>query len=484
MMLEDLYSHLVPTFASCTQKDLKTAVKILAMSLNYPDPKSCPWEACQQIITIRTTPQGRRVIRFAPTFETFLSTQGKGAHTIRNVKNNLSRLFLSAEGKGLVHLVPAVLTPHFNSKRRPPRPGSEGCGADGSHLLYQQWPESLKEEFAAFTTWATDPLVPNRDARWRKRLSTIAFYQPILCGYFGFLHHIKNIHDIRFNHLFDLSLIHAYVHWHVNDKMKRPTRTVHHFIRFLKMVTRQYQPQPDLRQALKQIEQTLPPPVPIYQKKDAWVPLRRIREIGQSLWPHKLPTDVIHGDGSRYALRAGLSLMLQLWTYIPYRSRNMSEMLLETNLYKHDGAWRIRFSGEQLKVAKRRGQQNIFDLPFPQPLIPTLESYLATWRPVLTRLMSFPSDHVFLSSVGHPLTGQNIQDLVQYHVYRYTGKYFNPHAIRTIWATEYIKATGGDFFTVAIMLNDTLETVIKNYIHLLDENVAEKAYRWVDNQRS
>jgi hypothetical protein len=32
------------------------------------------------------------------------------------------------------------------------------------------------------------------------------------------------------------------------------------------------------------------------------------------------------------------------------------------------------------------------------------------------------------------------------------------------------------------MLNDTLETVIKTYAHLLQEDVAEKAYQWVHNQ--
>jgi hypothetical protein len=51
--------------------------------------------------------------------------------------------------------------------------------------------------------------------------------------------------------------------------------------------------------------------------------------------------------------------------------------------------------------------------------------------------------------------------------------------IRTVWTTEYIRETG-DFFNAAIMLNDTLETVIKTYAHLRDENVATKVYQWVD----
>ena len=66
-------------------------------------------------------------------------------------------------------------------------------------------------------------------------------------------------------------------------------------------------------------------------------------------------------------------------------------------------------------------------------------------------------------------------------MYTYTGKALHPHMIRTIWATEWIRQTHGDFYTAAIMLNDRLETVIAKYTHLLD-NVAEKAYRLIEER--
>jgi hypothetical protein len=66
-------------------------------------------------------------------------------------------------------------------------------------------------------------------------------------------------------------------------------------------------------------------------------------------------------------------------------------------------------------------------------------------------------------------------------VYRYTGKNWHPHIIRTVWATEWLR-NSGDFHTAAIMLNDRLETVISNYSHLLDEDVAEKAYRLIEER--
>ena len=36
--------------------------------------------------------------------------------------------------------------------------------------------------------------------------------------------------------------------------------------------------------------------------------------------------------------------------------------------------------------------------------------------------------------------------------------------------------------TAAIMLNNRLETVIQNYSHLREENVAENAYEWVQKR--
>jgi hypothetical protein len=83
---------------------------------------------------------------------------------------------------------------------------------------------------------------------------------------------------------------------------------------------------------------------------------------------------------------------------------------------------------------------------------------------------------------GTPYTATLLNQRTKRLVYSFTGNtYWHPHIIRTVWTTEWIKS-GGDFFTAAVMLNDHLETVIKNYAYLRDENDAEKAYQWVEQQ--
>ena len=174
--------------------------------------------------------------------------------------------------------------------------------------------------------------------------------------------------------------------------------------------------------------------------------------------------------------------MLRLWRYIPYRQRNMREMQFDENLYKDShGKWHITFRGEQLKVATKRGSLNTFTVPFPEPLTPVLENYLTIWRPILLTKASQPCPYVFLTRNGTPYDINGLNQRAGGIVYRYTGKHWHPHIIRSVWATEWI-SNGGDFNTAAYMLNDKLETVIAKYNHLLAGDVAEKAYTFIDKR--
>ena len=473
MLLAELYDQLLPALKPSTRKDVKTAVGYLAKALDCPDPQHCSPELYNQPL-----PTLYRLI------EDYLSAQGKSLDTIRNTKNFTSRLFRLAEQRQLFSPAPVPLTPHYNYRDKPSRPGAHQI--HGTYLCYAQWPLELQQAFTAFHTWATAPVVSGRAAHLRKRFITINAYKKHFEGYFGYLYHIAHLSP-TFDHLFDPNLVTAYVQWHVNDCHHKVTRTIHDFLKDLLALTRQYRPLPELRTQLITLKKTLPVPPPTYNKDDAWVSLATLENVARSLWPRKKPTDFSRSrarhPGLSHALRAGISLMLRLWTYIPYRQRNMREMQLGEHLHKDpQGAWRITFRGEQLKVATKRGRANVFDLPFPETLVPLLEDYLATWRPVLLTKASHPDNHVFLTYHGTPYQRNALTLTTKQLVYRYTGKEWHPHIIRTVWATEWIQKTHGDFYTAAIMLNDRLETVIAQYTHLLEEDVAEKAYRLLEER--
>ncbi len=339
-----------------------------------------------------------------------------------------------------------------------------------------------------FRTWATAPVVAGRPAHLRKRMSTLGAYKEHFERYFGYVHYTRHLSP-TFDHLFDLDLVTAYVEWHINDCHHKVTQTILGFLKYLLALTKQYRPLPELRAQLVTLMKTLPSykhVPPVYNKADAWVSLASLEQVARSLWPRKKPTDFptnypAQCPGLKHASQAGISLMLRLWTYILYRLRNICEMQLDENLREDEGKWHIVFRGEQLKISSKRGRLNVFDLPFPATLVPLLKDYLTNWRPLLLSRSSVPDPHVFLTQYGTPYQTKYLRQTTQYIVYRYTGKYWHPHIVRTVWATEMI-LKGVDLLKVAMMLNDKLETVIKNYAHLLDQNVAEEVYALIDQR--
>jgi len=475
MLLSELHKQIEPHFTPSLQKDLKTAVKTLATVLKYSDPAQCPLEKYN-----RPLPELYGLI------ETHLRDKGRSPNTVRNVKNYVSRMFRYAEDHHLLTIKPVILERtviRFNDPK-PTRPDSQygRLKKDGSYLLFRDWSDQLTSDWQTFYAWATDPVVEGRDARLRKRPITLDVYQKSFQGFFGHLTHQRQFENLSFDQLFDFDLIRDYVLWHVNVKHKKTTTTVFVFLRNCIALANQYRVSPELKKQILEFKKTLPKPTRTYDKQSAWVSLADIRRVGEVLWPSKRPEDILGSEkaiakGSIYAARASFSIIFRLWTFRPYRQRNIREMKLDENLYRDThGNWRIRFAGEQLKIATKNGKINTFDLPFPTELVPDLETFLNVWRPILAKRTSHKYSNVFLNRDGNPwIRNTGLHASARLHIHRYLGKHFHPHMIRTVWATEWIKNTHGDFYTAAVMLNDKLETVIANYSELLEEDVAEKA---------
>ena len=473
MTLQELFDATLADETEARIRNTKTAVRVLAKALGYDSPADCPQEAYSKPLSTLYA-----LVEHAQA--------GKGPHTIRNTKNYLSHLFRAAESQDAC-ILPAPISKRLNTaqdfRNRVSRKGKKSFKQDGSYFLFRDWPDALKKEWDDYHTWATSPLVDGRPAKLRKRAVTMDMYLSAFQSFFGYLVHEKNLspHDASFRLLSDTSLIKDYVHWHVNTKHERVTVAIHHTLNHLKLFFSQYCLRPDVVAELKDIHHSLPKPPAFYNKNDVWVSMDTIGEVGRALWPTCLPTD-IKGSGAQYATQAALAVMIQLWRFIPYRQRNMREMLLEENLFKNAaGKWRIRFSGEQMKIEEKKGAENVFEMPFPAPLVGTLETYLRLWRPLLTHQSETQNNYVFLKQTGTPFGNTELCQRINQTFFAFTGKAVHPHLIRTIWATEYIQKTG-NLMKTAIMLNDKLETVVANYAHLREQGVAEEVFAWVEQQ--
>jgi len=159
-------------------------------------------------------------------------------------------------------------------------------------------------------------------------------------------------------------------------------------------------------------------------------------------------------------------------------------------LYKRDGKWYIRFVAGELKISHVKGEVHRVEHDFPDDLVGLLEEWLLQWRPVLissqkgnhvgSQRVESGQEFVFLNSVGAPQTQYQVTWAFESATYRFTGIAMNPHMVRTIWATEYIKATR-NFIDAAYMLGDTVETVLKSYAKLLDQDCEKRARVWLSS---
>lgn len=262
---------------------------------------------------------------------------------------------------------------------------------------------------------------------------------------------------------------------------------------------------------LRRYRATFGMPENVTDKGKRWLSLRKLESVGLSIYPlnarrmselspsSRRRLRRVNEDGfkkhQQYGYRVLQSILIRLDIRLPLRQRNLREMLWNPaipeqgrNLFKRDGKWYIRFVGRELKISHVKGEVHRVDHEFPGDLVDLLEEWLSRWRPILLSFqkascagrehLESGQEFVFLNSVGTPLTQQQVTWAFESATYKFTGVAMNPHMVRTIWATEYIKSTR-NFIDAAYMLGDTVETVLRSYAKLLDQDCEERAKAWL-----
>jgi site-specific recombinase XerC len=185
----------------------------------------------------------------------------------------------------------------------------------------------------------------------------------------------------------------------------------------------------------------------------------------------------IGGTLRNVALWVEQSLIIRLMIRVPLRQRNIREMRLYHNLLRRpDGTWMLTYRGTELKMSHRNGRENCVSYTFPPELQELLEDWLARWRPLVVNAAGAP--FVFVTRNGNPIDMKLLRQWLMTTTWAFNGVAVNPHMLRHIWATEYIKSTH-DIIGAAYMLGDTVQTVLKHYAHLLDADAEVRAMQWL-----
>lgn len=179
------------------------------------------------------------------------------------------------------------------------------------------------------------------------------------------------------------------------------------------------------------------------------------------------------------ALRKRDALLLSMLIFNPLRIRNYKVMSVTQSrrgyIYRSGKQYRIAIPKGGFKNAKSKGVSD-YDVGISVSLTARIDDYLENYRPLL---LEGEEDNGIL--FPNKDTG-GVNAGLGRHVFKLTARLIPgcpgiaPHAIRHLSATSWLKNHPDDLITVAEMLNDRLETVLRNYAHLRkDDSLARYA---------
>jgi hypothetical protein len=478
MTFAALFDELVSRGALTLASQKKSALRKLAAALGYDTLEACPVdEAC------------RRETSWLAALEAHFDARppaGKpiSAYTRRNTRSDLRTIFRLAEAHGLLAepLLPTLLTPTtrqaFARELGKTSPYKTTHNAERYSLRHAEWPPDIQAGWQAY-----------RQACGRRiRETTFATYVTCLETFFGYLLNIC-AHQPEWQDLFDVGYLNDFVTWH-GERMGHGDVSAHgwHTVIGAAAIAKVSQSL-HADEVLAFSRTVVRPPVLHRKRLHHWVSLKELDTIANACVAEGrrpyLSHDTVRSPGVRGATRFQRGLMLKFLTRIPMRSRNLREMRLGKNLFQdRAGHWHLEFRGTELKVGKRAGRTNeyLFDLtqycpPDHDDLLPALEEFLTVYRPRIPNTTAHGP--VFMTQLGTPYDVGTLRVELATIVARYTGQRFHPHIIRSIWGSEYLDEHPGDFATVAEMLGNTVDVVLKTYYDVVPKAQQAKASTWL-----
>jgi integrase len=201
--------------------------------------------------------------------------------------------------------------------------------------------------------------------------------------------------------------------------------------------------------------------------------MRKLRKIGDACPKNSIEEAVARRN----------EILLGVLVSNPLRSKNIITMTYKTDntgdVYRTEiGQWRIRLSANRMKNKKSK-KKKIYNAPLPSWLTPLLDDYVTKFRPILEN--GKKNDSFFLSNRGQRFNSMNKQ------VYKLTSTLipncagFGPHALRHLVATDWLMKNPNDFATVSELLNDSIEVIMNNYIHLRKDIAFSRYENYVKN---
>ncbi|WP_211226414.1 site-specific integrase [Azonexus hydrophilus] len=403
-------------------------------------------------------------------------------------------------------------------------------------LLRLQWREYLVYKTAAVPKlkrtkkgkwrFSPCPLSPPTEANWfefldGKEIASARMNWSRTAGYLGYLSTPLENNGIglpvavamNFAWLAIPDYLESYLDW-MHSRMGKRNRSVNHFLALIASLVRPrfgyLRQKPELQKTLpeefhsepwesicdRQLELTeclvTAYASEIEASRDSFAPIREIVEMEQPLYAiadmiQRMKGDRPIGQPRRESIWARDILLVKLLVSNPLRRRNLAHLTWRADnsgdLYQRvDKSWWVRIAKNKFKNRMGAAGDNIYDCQVHPSAWLDIERYIFKYRPTLLRS---PTDLVFLTKSSHgvshrPWTGLSarVQELTSKYLPRSSG--IGAHAFRHIVATAILKADGGDYKTAALVLNDRIQTVERNYSGVRSSDGASRMARLLE----
>ena len=173
----------------------------------------------------------------------------------------------------------------------------------------------------------------------------------------------------------------------------------------------------------------------------------------------KLMNRAEQGEVARPLWRAAMfrdGLMIVMLACRPLRRSNIASLRIGHDLISHEGEYRMRLEGSEMK------NHRAFEQPLPAELLPLLDHYINHYRPQL--LGNAEQDYLWITWRGEPLAETGVYEVVTKRTREAFGVEISPHLFRDCAVT-----TLGE-------IDPTLLALAPSLLHHTDLRTAEKHY--------
>jgi len=447
-------------------KSIGTTIRVLANAVGYDTPETCPHSAFY-------VSNWKRKLTEHVASEKYLAVYKPATpKVLTNHRNNVSFIFRQAAKAELFESF--VDEPVFTMRpRRVSRAEQTAQSPYKTHftrkepyrLQRKDWPIRLRDEW--------ERIKKEKIYTWRE--PTIHLNEKNLACFVGFLVNVRGERLHTFNDVLVVDRISDYIIWHAERMETRITSQGKSVLKSLLVVAKHLEhPEAD---NIAAYAKSLPEPSPVHDDRHHDVSLvtidqaadQMLRETRQPLTSYKCAN-----RGAQRASKFQWGLIIKFLCRHPLRQRNIREMQLDKNLFWHKGELCIKFVGEELKVATRKGRANVYEINLHQEspeLVSLFEEFLTVHRPTLPHATTHRN--VFLSQRGNVLTPGTMSNEISERIYQYTGERVSPHRFRDLYATTVINEAG-DFEAAADALGDNLQTVLSRYYYARQKPIKER----------